>query len=366
MRWDEATWTRDDESWQDPTETLRVHQWLLGRTESWTPPPASETVTTHRKSLAAIDASPTERARFIAAVSGLAATNNVDRNRWGRFPDIHEAVLLDIHGTFTAGDPLRSWPGLGTTPVTPPPRNHRMWTPLMQFLPWHRMFVRWFEQQLQIIVPGVSIPYWDWTTQRRLPSWIDSLRPTIVTPSGRIIDNVDRTPAAKSASQAPPSGGPHDFGSLPSDRDIQGATDITSYEDMTGELEMQHNRPHVWAGGRFALGDLNKSPADIVFFLHHANIDRIWSGWQASRAAAAAAIANRVAASGSVVPLLGPPVAGLGGLAAAAWIRSQAAHPQPSMVLALPSGMSAPTVAGRVLSTAGSVESTTDLEYDYI
>lgn len=31
------------------------------------------------------------------------------------------------------------------------------------FLPWHRMFLYEFEQALQDIAPGTSIPYWDWT-----------------------------------------------------------------------------------------------------------------------------------------------------------------------------------------------------------
>ncbi len=31
------------------------------------------------------------------------------------------------------------------------------------FLPWHRYYLYRFEQQLQKKVPGVTIPYWDWT-----------------------------------------------------------------------------------------------------------------------------------------------------------------------------------------------------------
>lgn len=31
------------------------------------------------------------------------------------------------------------------------------------FLPWHREFLRRFEQDLQSAVPGVTLPYWDWT-----------------------------------------------------------------------------------------------------------------------------------------------------------------------------------------------------------
>src|SRR5258708_23235541 len=31
------------------------------------------------------------------------------------------------------------------------------------FLSWHRFFLHVFEQQLQSYVPGVMLPYWDWT-----------------------------------------------------------------------------------------------------------------------------------------------------------------------------------------------------------
>jgi len=33
------------------------------------------------------------------------------------------------------------------------------------FLPWHRKFIREFEKKLQEQVPGVTLPYWDWTEE---------------------------------------------------------------------------------------------------------------------------------------------------------------------------------------------------------
>ena len=45
------------------------------------------------------------------------------------------------------------------------------------FLPWHRMFTRLFEQQLQAIEPTVAIPYWDWTVNNTPDAylWQDDL-----------------------------------------------------------------------------------------------------------------------------------------------------------------------------------------------
>ena len=43
-----------------------------------------------------------------------------------------------------------------------------------QFLPWHRAYLYEFEQLLQDYVPGVALPYWDWT----LPQYQHGLVPT--------------------------------------------------------------------------------------------------------------------------------------------------------------------------------------------
>ncbi|TMD51048.1 MAG: tyrosinase family protein [Chloroflexi bacterium] len=42
-------------------------------------------------------------------------------------------------------------------------------------------------------------------------------------------------------------------------------------------LEHLHDRVHVAVGGNM---DTSASPSDPAFFLHHANIDRLWEQWQ--------------------------------------------------------------------------------------
>jgi Common central domain of tyrosinase. len=37
------------------------------------------------------------------------------------------------------------------------------------FLPWHRAYLHYFELALQTQVPGVTLPWWDWTTSATLP-----------------------------------------------------------------------------------------------------------------------------------------------------------------------------------------------------
>ena len=43
-------------------------------------------------------------------------------------------------------------------------------------------------------------------------------------------------------------------------------------------LENIHNGVHDWVGG--TMSDLLTAPADPIFWMHHANIDRLWAVWQ--------------------------------------------------------------------------------------
>lgn len=78
----------------------------------------------------------------------------------------------------------------------------------------------------------------------------------------------------------------------PSTCSTDGSTD---YPDCAGSHDM-HNRVHLWVSGEMMFSHeggheekegpygtmaWNSSPNDPVFFLHHANVDRIWSMWLA-------------------------------------------------------------------------------------
>jgi tyrosinase len=40
------------------------------------------------------------------------------------------------------------------------------------FFPWHRQFLRMFEQELQAVDPTVTLPYWDWTVDTAPDAWL--------------------------------------------------------------------------------------------------------------------------------------------------------------------------------------------------
>lgn len=92
-----------------------------------------------------------------------------------------------------------------------------------------------------------------------------------------------------------------DWPALPTSAEVQAALEVDAYDAFpwneasdntasfrnilegwpgtTGMPIGLHNRVHVWIGGSMGPGT---SPNDPIFFLHHANVDRIWALWEPS------------------------------------------------------------------------------------
>jgi tyrosinase len=55
---------------------------------------------------------------------------------------------------------------------------------------------------------------------------------------------------------------------------------LNDFTSFTSQLQGVHNGVHVWVGG--SMGAVPTAPADPIFWMHHANIDRLWWQWQTS------------------------------------------------------------------------------------
>lgn len=189
------------------------------------------------------------------------------------------------------------------------------------FLSWHRYFLYRFEQDLQSYVPGVMLPYWDWTDPASIMT--DTfLGPNGTNLSGNVIqrgyfafdmpgvgNNTTPLPAWWPASL---NGWrlPGMFGStftgglrrrtgnvsgLPSLNDIRTTLSRSTYPSFQNTSEsgaglasgnQMHNGMHVWVGGGTTTANRGHmyfpevSPFDPFFYLHHCNIDRLWAMWQ--------------------------------------------------------------------------------------
>ena len=178
------------------------------------------------------------------------------------------------------------------------------------FFPWHRQFLLHFERELRTVDPSVSIPYWDWTTDRSATSALWSS--DFMGGNGRDSDGQVMTgPFAYQAGNWTITQGvtqepyltrdlgrpdrpidlptkedlddalamePYDTAPWDSDPDTEGFRNTiegwTVSEELGGHL---HNRVHQWVGGHMIGGT---SPNDPVFWLHHAFIDLISVRWQ--------------------------------------------------------------------------------------
>ena len=135
-----------------------------------------------------------------------------------------------------------------------------------RFLPWHRIYLIILEHELQAIHPDVTIPYWDWTkqTEQAFPSWLAGVTPTVPMPPPLAPITVTRAPGSQSWLSTIAS-------------NVPGIEGIGDFPTFTSSLEGVHGGVHVWVGG--TMSAIPTAPADPIFWMHHANIDRLWWEW---------------------------------------------------------------------------------------
>jgi tyrosinase len=146
----------------------------------------------------------------------------------------------------------------------------------LRFLPWHRVYVVKFEQAMRAFDSRFIVPYWRWMDATSIPSWMESFRPTgVVDRKGNPIP-INRDP-----------GGDPNFPHLPTTPTIQSTVfDKQDFPSFTIALEgfpnKAHNLVHSWFHGTMSVK--SSAPADPMFWMLHAEIDRLWSIWSPNHA----------------------------------------------------------------------------------
>jgi tyrosinase len=176
--------------------------------------------------------------------------------------------------------------------------QHNSWF----FGSWHRMYLYWFEQMVRAAIQDLpdiddetkrtwALPYWNYSnpdesdnSRRRLPqAFLDLTLPDGITPNPlrdptRFMNNGSAMPAQVvrlAQALAPVTfAGPGGFAG--------GKTGFNHFfEDPNagpGPLELTpHNAVHGQVGGN--MGGFDTAGLDPIFWLHHANIDRLWDVW---------------------------------------------------------------------------------------
>src|SRR5262249_48243223 len=110
------------------------------------------------------------------------------------------------------------------------------------FLAWHRRYLRSFEKRLQEAVKGVTLPYWDWTVERKIPAALSD---------PALLDSwsVER--------------GKFDRRMLPTKALVDPVLGLTPFGPFQINLEQLHDSVHEAVGGDMAR---SLSPTDPIFF----------------------------------------------------------------------------------------------------
>ena len=224
-----------------------------------------------------------------------------DRTSWRYLGAMHgfNRPLWINAGVISAADPL---PASTETDVLWNQCQHGSW----YFLPWHRGYIAAFEAIVAKMVtdlggpPGWTLPYWNYLdatnpNARHIPDAFlaakmpdGTVNPLNDLPRGgvKVIGPAPFYPrdinlaAMRETVFAIKGGGANGFGG-----------DSTGFEhggSETGALEANpHNVVHVLVGGLTPAGaaagfltDPDLAGLDPLFWLHHCNIDRLWSAWE--------------------------------------------------------------------------------------
>jgi Common central domain of tyrosinase len=190
-----------------------------------------------------------------------------------------------MHGTYRQpADPL--WNGC----------QHGSWF----FLPWHRIYIWYFERIVRSVVvdnggpDDWALPYWNYTDG---PAGSDALPPAFREPSlpdgsdNPLFVPANRSPAISAGGALP--------GIVTSTAQAMASTSFSPgfgglprgpvhFANPHGLLESQpHDNIHVEVGGDVTvigcnegwMTDPNCAALDPIFYLHHSNIDRLWAKW---------------------------------------------------------------------------------------
>ena len=146
------------------------------------------------------------------------------------------------------------------------------------FLPWHRMYLFYFERIIQRVSnnPNFALPYWDYTnTNARLPD-------RFINP-GNTSNPLFRQNRRASVNAGLPIDGPGflNLNSLRQCTYLPVGTAIPGFNmDLDNNL---HGRVHVRVGNDTrGMGTIFWAAQDPIFWLHHCNIDRLWASWNAA------------------------------------------------------------------------------------
>ena len=152
------------------------------------------------------------------------------------------------------------------------------------FLPWHRLFVYYFERIVRHVSgrPEFTLPYWDYTSsdlaKRGIVPW-QFRRPTH--PLYKSLYRAERSSLARTG-QPIHKNQPVDVMNID---DLLLKPDYQTRGRAVGFCRFMdagiHSRIHGLVGTARGMGRVPYAGRDPLFWVHHANVDRMWASWVA-------------------------------------------------------------------------------------
>jgi tyrosinase len=141
----------------------------------------------------------------------------------------------------------------------------------VEFLPWHRIFIGFFEDLVQAEDPTVTLPYWDWW---EYATWTSSTTSLFNDASSGTMGLFGYTIIEI--------GSPWSYTRSFQSSWTPGSVDLneTSVTEFSDDIEANpHNPGHTFVGGFGETMSSRASPGDPVFYLHHCMVDKVWTDW---------------------------------------------------------------------------------------
>jgi tyrosinase len=149
------------------------------------------------------------------------------------------------------------------------------------FLPWHRMYVYFFERIIRSVsgVASFTLPYWNYSTSDPglhgvMPPQFrrqnDATFGSLFIPNRNSIVNQGRP-----IDQGQPGNVLNLSALAQCDYSLQGAQQGFCQELDSG----LHGTVHVLIGNNQNMGSVPWAARDPIFWMHHSNIDRLWASW---------------------------------------------------------------------------------------
>ncbi|HEY8693819.1 MAG TPA: tyrosinase family protein [Chloroflexota bacterium] len=228
---------------------------------------------------------------FAKAIADMQTRPFTDPTSWRYQAAIHDYTPADDP------NPKVAMPSAATQKTFWKQCQHGSWF----FLPWHRMYLFYFEQIVAATVTklggpsGWSLPYWNYSdpgnpSARKLPTafrapklpdgtsnpLLIAARAPGVNQGADVSGAADvelQTSLSKQSFVAQPHGGDPGFGGPQTGFSHNGAS--------VGELErVPHGLIHMDVGGQDGwMSAFDTAALDPIFWLHHANLDRLWTVW---------------------------------------------------------------------------------------